>query len=353
MGRPGQGRRGQRAVHAVHEGLVGARALVGAPYLADPALRAEYEADIAPRTRAALARILAELGPRLEAGPVERPVRRVLDLGAGTGAAGQALRQALAPGGVLAGAASGDLDVVSVDRVAALPGVIVADLRTARRPPGVEGQFDVIVAAHLLNELGASLSIEDRAALVFFWARELLAPGGHIILVEPALRETSRELLAVRDRLVGAGFFVGAPCFWQGPCPALARERDWCHAAAAWEPDQVARRAGRSRVDYSYLVLGRAPGVAARDLARAGQGQLEGDRRLFRVVSDPMVEKGRLRLFGCGPAGRLPLVRLDRDRSEANRGFDEAERGDVIVADTQPAGDGLRIGPTSRVERRS
>ena len=66
-----------------------------------------------------------------------------------------------------------------------------------------------------------------------------------------------------------------------------------------------------------------------------------------------MVEKGRLRLFGCGPAGRLPLVRLDRDRSDANRDFDEAERGDVLVAaDTQVAGDGLRIGPTSRVERR-
>jgi ribosomal protein RSM22 (predicted rRNA methylase) len=340
-GRPGRPRRATHApdAHALHEGLVGARALVGSPYLADPALRAEYEADIAPRTRAALARILGELGPRLR-GAGERPVRRVLDLGAGTGAAGQAVKQAL----------PGELEVVSVDRVAAMPKVIVADLRTARRPPGVEGQFDLIVAAHLLNELGASLSVEDRAALVFFWARELLAPGGHILLVEPALRETSRELLAVRDRLVGAGFFVVAPCFWQGPCPALARERDWCHAAAAWEVDQAARRGGRSRVDYSYLVLGRAPGVAARDLARGGE--LQSDKRLFRIVSDAMVEKGRLRLFGCGPAGRLPLVRLDRDRSEANRGFDEAERGDVIVADTQPAGDGLRIGPTSRVERR-
>jgi ribosomal protein RSM22 (predicted rRNA methylase) len=334
---------------AVHEGLVGPRALVGSPYLADPALRAEYEADIAPRTRAALARILGELGPRLRAG---QPVRRVLDLGAGTGAAGQAVKQALAsPSGPVTAegrGVPGELEVVSVDRVAAMPGVIVSDLRSARRPPGVEGRFDLIVAAHLLNELAVSLSVAELAALVFFWGRELLAPGGHIVLVEPALKQTSRQLLAVRDRLVGAGFFVVAPCFWQGPCPALERERDWCHAAAAWslgDPAEAARRAGRSRVDYSYLVLGWAPGASDRDVVR--------DRRLFRVVSDPMVEKGRLRLFGCGPAGRLPLVRLDRDRSEANRGFDEAERGDVIVAaDTQAAGDGLRIGPASRVERR-
>jgi hypothetical protein len=316
---------------SVHEGLVGARALIGSPYLADPALRAEYEADIAPRTRAALGRILAELGPRAPA------VRRVLDLGAGTGAAGQAVRQALGQ--------AADLELVSVDRVAAMPGVIVADLRSARRPPGVEGRFDLIVAAHLLNEMSASLSIADRAALVYFWSRELLAEGGHIVLLEPALRETSRDLLAIRDRLVGAGFFVVAPCFWQGPCPALARERDWCHAAAAWEPDQAAGRAGRSRVDYSYLVLAWTPGAGARDVVT--------DRRLFRVVSDRLVEKGRLRVFGCGPAGRHPLVRLDRDASEANRGFGEVERGDVLVAaGTERAGDGLRVTAASRVERR-
>ena len=318
-----------KSVGTVHEGLVGKRALIGSPYLADPQLRAEYEADIAPRTRAALARVFAELGPRLAG------VRRVLDLGAGTGAAGQAARQAL----------GGDVEVTSVDRVAAVPGAIVADLRSARRPPGVDGRFELILAAHLLNELSASLSIEDRAALVFAWGRELLAEGGHIVLLEPALRETSRDLLAVRDRLVGAGFFVVAPCFWQAACPALERDRDWCHSTAPWEPAEADRRAGRSRVDFSYLVLGRAPGATDRERER--------DRRLFRVVSDPMVEKGRLRLFGCGPSGRHALVRLDRDRTDANADFGEAERGDIlVVAATERAGDGLRIPPTSRVERR-
>ena len=158
-----------------------------------------------------------------------------------------------------------------------------------------------------------------RAALVFAWARELLAEGGRIVLIEPALRETSRDLLAIRDRLLPAGFFVVAPCLWQGPCPALARERDWCHDSAPWPPEEAAARAGQSRVDYSYLVL-----------ARAGEPSTE--RRLFRVVSDPIVEKGRLRLWGCGPAGRHPLVRLDRDRTPANAGFDEAARGDLLIA---------------------
>jgi SAM-dependent methyltransferase len=297
---------------------------VGEAYLADADLRRQYDAEIAPRTRAALGQILDGLGPRLT------PVRRVLDLGAGTGAAGATIRQRL-------GEAA---EVVSVDRVAALPGVVVADLRQRGRPPGVSGTFDLVVAAHLLNELAGSLDVAGRAALVFSWARELLAPAGLIILIEPALRETSRDLLAIRDRLIPAGFFVLAPCLFQGPCPALVRDRDWCHTSAAWPDDQAAARAGQSRVDFSYVVL-----------ARAGEPSQE--RRLFRVVSDPIVEKGRLRLWGCGPAGRHPLVRLDRDRTPANQGFDEAARGDLLIAaDTERAGDGLRIGPTSRVERR-
>lgn len=154
-----------------------------------------------------------------------------------------------------------------------------------------------------------------------------------MILIEPALRETSRDLLAVRDRLIAGGIAVIAPCFWTGPCPALANERDWCH-------DTAAGQAG-ARVDFSYLVL--------RD--RTGAPETAPD--LFRVVSEPLVEKGRLRLYGCGPAGRHPLIRLDRSASAANTPFAEARRGDVLrVGSVETAGDGLRVTPASSVTRR-
>src|SRR6185436_11471630 len=130
---------------------------------------------------------------------------------------------------------------------------------------------------HLLNEL--PLSVDERARLVLSWIDELLAPDGICVLLEPALRETSRDLLGVRDRLTARGLFVVAPCLWQGPCPALARERDWCHDSTA------------ERVDFSYLAVAR-------------HGQPSSDPSLFRIVSDRLEEKGRLRLFGCGPAGR-------------------------------------------------
>jgi SAM-dependent methyltransferase len=322
----------KRRTHSrIHAGLTRERELIGTAYLGDAGLRSEYAAEIAPRTRAALARILTKLDPHLGG------VNRVLDLGAGTGAAGAAVAQHLRASGR-------EVELVSVDQVAAMPGVIVADLRRDVRPAGVAGKFDLIVAAHVLNELGAKMTVVQRASLVFAWARELLAEGGLLLLLEPALRETGRDLLGVRDRMLEAGYTVVAPCFWQGACPALARERDWCHDSADWLPadagEDVQGGRPRSRVDFAYVVLTRT-------------AERTTDKRLFRVVSDLIEEKGRLRLFGCGPAGRHPIVRLDRERTPDNEDLDTATRGDVLVIDNlQTAGDGLRVTSGSRVDRR-
>ena len=59
MSRPDRGS-GDRAGRAIHAGLTGARALVGTPYLAEPALRAAYDRDLSPRSLAAMGRILGE-----------------------------------------------------------------------------------------------------------------------------------------------------------------------------------------------------------------------------------------------------------------------------------------------------
>lgn len=286
----------------IHRGLTGARELVGGRYLADPELRGEYAREIAPRTTAALVKLLAELALP--------PPRRALDLGAGTGAAGEVLRSRWPAA-----------ELVAVDKVAA-PGIVAADVTRGVRPAGVSGTFDLIVAAHLLNEL--PLDADPRARLVAGWCRELLDPAGTCILVEPALRETSRALLGVRDRLAAAGLVIVAPCLGQGPCPALARERDFCHDSAG----VIAQ--GRSRVDFSYLVL-RRPGSAGPDATQ------------FRVVSDAMKDKGRLRFFVCGAAGRVLLTRLDRERSPSNAALDELARGDrVRLAAAVVQTDGLR-----------
>lgn len=305
-----RGRRGS----AVHRGLVGARKLVGTPYLADAELRGEYARDIAPRTEAALARVLDEVW----GAPGLAPPARALDLGAGTGAVGRVLRARF----------GGALELVEVDRTTS-PGMVRADL--ARELPPVEAKFDLVVAAHLLNELFAQRPdrVSLRAQRVLAWSRALLAPGGLLVLVEPALRVTSRDLLAVRDQVLAGGLHVVAPCFWTGPCPALARDRDWCHDAAPVPSSP--------RVDFSYLVFAREPVPP---------------RPLYRVVSDPLPEKGRLRLFVCGPDGRHELIRLSRHHGSKNEALDRVVRGDAVsIVSGLSSDDGLRVTAETSIAR--
>jgi ribosomal protein RSM22 (predicted rRNA methylase) len=291
----------------IHRGLVGDRTLVGSSYLAWPDLRQEYESEIAPRTEAALRRILGQI--QFETQPI-----RVLDLGAGTGATARVVRSCYGE----------NVELVAVDKVPG-PGIVVADVLRGVRPAGVGGRFDLVVCAHLLNEQGPRLDLDGRARLVAGWCRDLLEPDGTCIVIEPALRDTSRALLGVRDRLLAAGLHVVAPCFCQLDCPALLRERDWCHDSAE------VLVVGRSRVDFSYLVVRQS---AAREV----------DPGRYRVVSDPIKDKGRLRFFVCGASSRFVLMRLDRDRSAANQALDRVHRGDIVVLPNARVQDnGIRV----------
>ena len=165
-------------------------------------------------------------------------------------------------------------------------------------------------------------------------------------MLEPALRETSRALLLVRDLLVARGFAVRAPCLFRGPCPALVKETDWCHAERPADPPplvaEIGKRAGlrRESVKMSYLVL-----------APRGEGWAEPPPgRVFRIVSEPLPSKGRRRYMGCGPEGRMGLALQDKHLGEGNRRFGRLLRGDVVeVTEVEPRGDGLRLGAASRV----
>ena len=278
--------------------------------------------------------------------PAARPLR-VVDLGAGCGA------MTLGALAVL----DVPLDVVAIDhdtgalRIAAAATRAYAasrkvasfaittragDVATAPLPAA-----DLMLLGNVLNELPA-------AAQLGVVQRALAAVSGHgaVIVVEPALRETSRALHAVRDAMIAAGAHVFAPCTRAGaPCPALADERDWCHEDRLVSlPTRTGTLARRTHLRdgglrFAYLVLRHA---AEPRIAAAGA---------WRVVSAPMPGKGKLELYGCGDPGRVVLRLLKRHRAESNRGVERARRGDVLVIGAEVGDQRVEVATETAVVR--
>jgi SAM-dependent methyltransferase len=307
-----------QGVRALSAGLTRDRALVGARYLDDPRLLGAYLLFYWPVSYAQARAVLGEL-PR-------RP-RSVLDLGSGPGPVAFAALDA------------GASEVTAADRSApaltlarALAAEAEEPLATRAWSGGAalpDGAFDTITLGHVRNELGRGPSaLAERAALLERAAAQL-RPGGSLVVLEPALRDTSRELLSVRDLLVARGYAVRAPCLWRGACPALVKATDWCHAERTWSPppmlDALAREAGlhKEALKMSYLVL--APRGEAWPEPPPG--------RLFRIVSEPLEGKGRQRYMGCGPEGRVGLALQEKHRTAANEAFFGLRRGDVVAVD--------------------
>ena len=186
----------------------------------------------------------------------------------------------------------------------------------------------------VLSELDRELDAEARVAAHLGVTTSLLArmhEHGALVIVEPALRDRTRHLHALRDALLAldrAGVF--APCLHASPCPALTVPRDWCHEDLAVDLPAwlhpVARAAGLrwEGLTFSYLVL-------TKDERRLVSVLPAGGVRL-RVVSDRIVTKGKSEAFLCGEHGERPRVaRLDRARSTDNAAWDGLRRGDLIA----------------------
>jgi SAM-dependent methyltransferase len=326
-------------VRTLSLGLTRERQLAGSRYMDDPRLLGAYLLFYWPVSYAQGRQVLGELGSR---------TRSVLDLGSGPGPLAFA---ALDAGAAEVTAADRSRPALALAReLAAEAGEALAtrdwDPHRATELPAAG--VDAVLIGHLLNELfGTGEPALGRRAALVERALAVLRPGGSVVLLEPALRDTSRGLLQLRDLLVRRGYAVRAPCLWRGDCPALVRPSDWCHAERPWTPppllEQLARTAGlhKEALKMSYLVL--APKGEAWPEPPAG--------RTFRIVSEALEGKGRQRWMGCGPEGRMGLALQDKHRTPANATFFQLHRGDVVaVTETEPRGDGLALGERSEVQ---
>lgn len=359
------------AVYAAARGVVGEAPLATAAltraivdrskrYTSDRdrlATPSDKTADLAARaaffTIADAMKIAIPLGELANRGllPARRPLR-IVDVGAGCGAMSLGLVASVqtdATGEAAFEITAIDRDVdalrIAADALRGLAtarGIVVgvttrvADVKSTSLP-----HADVVVMGTVLNELDAAA----RLALVEE-ALAAIAPDGAVILIEPALRETSRALHELRDAvLTNQRAHVFAPCTRTlAPCPMLANPDDWCHEDREVKLPPRTHELARlthlrdSGLKFSYLTLRRhdAPLVAHGPTA-------------WRVVSEPFIAKGKHEMFGCSNAGRVPLRLLKRNRTEANRAFERARRGDVLVASDAP--DDTRVEIATGLER--
>jgi SAM-dependent methyltransferase len=327
-------------VKQLSHGLTRERELAGARYMDDPKLLGAYLLFYWPVSYAQARSALAEL---------PRKPRSALDLGSGPGPLAFAALDA------------GAQQMTAADRskpALALARELAAEAEEAlatrewdpQKGQGLlpEGEYDLVTMGHVLNELfgQGEAALHKRAALCE-QALSKVKKGGTLLVLEPALRDTSRDLLKLRDVLVGKGYAVRAPCMYRGNCPALVKESDWCHAERSWKMPQVVEELGRAAglrkesLKMSYLAL--APkGEAWPELPQG---------RFFRIVSEPLEGKGRQRYMGCGPEGRMGLALQEKHRTDANAPFYRLNRGDIIrITETEPRGDGLALDDRSEVK---
>ena len=345
------------------------RAKRGADYMTNPALRRAYLAFFLPQYAAKIALLLAQMQRERLLSLPNAP--RVLDVGAGpltglfgawlmAGALGPSIALDLAGKVMQAGKAL--LDEVAPGQ----PVTLVEAPALKRSVP--DGPFDLVIVAHMLNEIGdPRRDLEMRADLVRALL-EQLAPGGRLLIVEPGTRVHGRSLMALRDLLVRDGVPVLSPCRGAPQCPLLQSPGDWCHGDVAWTRPrafiELEDKAGLRKdvLKQSHLLL-------------SALGEAQVPTSGLRLVGGLMRDKFDVeRRYACGRSGLLVLSakpklaadiakplrhglltreprpeEIQRERGvrpAAERGSRDAARGDARSDPRGPRGGGPRRGKT-------
>ncbi|MFF4563627.1 small ribosomal subunit Rsm22 family protein [Streptomyces sp. NPDC001435] len=167
---------------------------------------------------------------------------------------------------------------------------------------------DLVTVSYVLNEL----SDADRAALVDAAA----AAAQAVVIVEAGTPAGYARVIEARDRLVGAGFQVAAPCPHSAACPIVPGE-DWCHFSARVSRSSLHRQVKGGSLPYedekfSYVAAARFPVAPA----------------AARVVRRPQIRKGQVLLDLCEAEEQLRRTTVTKRHGDLYRAARDADWGD-------------------------
>ena len=161
---------------------------------------------------------------------------------------------------------------------------------------------DLVIASYMIGEIGAA---EQKALTELMWQKT----GDTLLVVEPGTPAGYGRIIALRQRLIGLGAHVAAPCPHDGRCPLATP--DWCHFTQRLQRSRAHKQVKGAELPYedekyAYVALTRAPVT----------------KRPSRVLAQPDVGKVEISAKLCAPDGlawtRIPS-RSKADYARARR----------------------------------
>ncbi|GHA59927.1 rRNA methyltransferase [Streptomyces tauricus] len=167
---------------------------------------------------------------------------------------------------------------------------------------------DLVTVSYVLGEL----TEDGRAAVV----DAAVAAGRAVVIIEPGTPDGYARVIAARDRLIGAGFSVAAPCPHSATCPIVPGE-DWCHFSARVSRSSLHRQVKGGSLAYedekfSYVAVTREPVAPVAS----------------RVVRRPQIRKGQVLLDLCEVGGGLRRSTVTKRQGLLYKAARDAEWGD-------------------------
>lgn len=316
-------------------------AAADAPAPADPVyLRTSrhavaYSLYFAPLTHARMNLILPELPIRAPA--PSRPYR-ILDLGAGTGAASwPALARAAAAGHAALSLDACDTsraalrslhDLFNLLRPAAFPAALLrTHLSDAQALDLPHAAYDLVILHYVLNELAP-----DAQKVLLAKAAQFLAPDGVLLVCEPLVHTAGDLLQSWRAYALDTlKLHVLAPCPHALACPL----REPCHAVRSFPLPRSLQIANTPlhrdlrHLAFTFLALSKTAPDAPQNPIPA------------RLVAPPTFAKGQTLCPACLPDGsyaRLQFLHRDLDAA-AKKYLRATERGQLLrLSDASPIG---------------
>ena len=330
---------------SLQRGLTGSRTLIGSPYMQDDSLLAPYFLYYWPVSYTQMWCILWSVKDRIlsliESCANEKAPLTLTDLGSGPAPCAAAfcdmvdylrgekrvqIKVLLLDSSSKALTLAKKLFEVDFDSVSIKTQVCNMEKDFASGPI-LQEKNNVLLMSHALNELFAENGDREKICTHLLTnCTQMLTANGFFALSEPALLETSRFLIQVRNRLLKEGTVaLLSPCPGNADCPVLLEKNHTCHGDFLWTPPKpvssLAEEAGLDRhsVKMSYFVF------ALHDKAQADEDGT------FMVTSDPMLNKaGRVRYLLCNGKKRIAFSAKKDDPHAREQGFFNLRRYDII-----------------------